>query len=197
MTTVTEAERPASPPAHTHSHSHVPPALTHWRVWLTRHPIAGAALVGTMATWVATIFGFWLGGIGLPQLNWPIANGSVVLAKSSEAVQFSAGEFIHGIDGIVFTMIFVVFIYPLLGRSRSPVANMARGIFFGMVLATLSAGFLVPYVYYPHAGAGIFGSGYGWKVVFAIYLWHLVFGVNLGMLYNPLKADDPALAPTN
>jgi hypothetical protein len=192
MTTVTE-DRPASAPA-SHSHSHVPPALVHWRVWLTKHPIAGAALVGTMATWVATIFGFWLGGIGLPQLNWPIANGSVVLPKSSAAVQFSAGEFIHGIDGVVFTMIFVVFIYPLLGKSRTPGANMARGIFFGMVLATLSAGFLVPYVYYPHLGAGIFGSGFGWKVVFAIYLWHFVFGVNLGMLYNPLKADDPALA---
>ena len=192
MTTVTE-DRPAPAPA-AHSHSHVPPALVHWRVWLTRHLIAGAALVGTMATWVATIFGFWLGGIGLPQLNWPIANGAVVLPKSSAAVQFSAGEFIHGIDGIVFTMIFVVFIYPMLGRSRTPGANMARGIFFGMVLATLSAGFLVPYVYYPHLGAGIFGSGFGWKVVFAIYLWHFVFGVNLGMLYNPLRADDPALA---
>jgi hypothetical protein len=147
-----------------------------------------------MATWVATIFGFWLNGIGLPQLIWPIANGLVVLPKSSPAVQFSAGEFIHGIDGVVFTMIFVVFIFPLLGRTRTPVANMARGIFFGMVLATLSAGFLVPYVYYPHSGFGIFSSGFGWKVTFAIYLWHLVFGVNLGMLYNPLKADDPLLA---
>lgn len=194
MTAVIDADRGASaPPAHSHSHSHVPPALTHWRVWVTKHPIGGGALVGVMATWVATIFGFWLGGIGLPQLNWPIANGAVVLGKSSLAVQFTAGEFIHGIDGVVFTMIFVVFIFPLLGKSRTAASNMARGILFAMVLATLSAGFLVPYVYYPHLGAGIFGSGFGWKVVFAIYIWHLVFGVNLGMLYNPLPADDEAL----
>lgn len=195
MTTVA-SDRPPGAPAHvTRSHSHVPPALVHWRVWLTKHPIAGAALVGTMATWVATVFGFWLGGIGLPQLNWPITDGHVVLPGSSSAVQFSAGGFIHGIDGIVGTMIFVVFIYPLLGRSRTTVANMARGILFGLVLGTLSAGFLVPYVYYPHAGAGLFATSYGWKVTFAVYLWHLVFGVTLGLLYSPLKADDPALAP--
>jgi len=195
MTTVSE-DRPPGAPAHSHSHSFVPPALVHWRVWLTRHPIAGAALIGAMATWVATIFGFGLRGVGLPQINWPIANGSVVLPKSSAAVQFSAGGLIHGIDGVVFTMIFVVFVYPLLGQSRAPAANMARGIFFGVVLATLTAGFLVPYVYYPHAGAGIFGSGYGWRVVLAIYLWDLVFGVTLGLLYSPLKADDPLLAPS-
>jgi len=167
---------------------------THFRAWVTKHPIGGAALAGFMATWIATIFGFWLGGIGLPQLDWPIANGSVVLAKSSAAVQFSAGEFIHGIDGIVFTIIVATFIFPLLGRSRAPMANMARALLFAAVLGTLSAGFLVPYVYYPHLGAGIFATGFGWKVPFAIYIWHLVFGVNLGLLYNPLPADHSALA---
>ena len=83
-------------------------------------------------------------------------------------------------------------LFPLLGKVVTPAANMAKAIFFGLVLATLSSGFLVPYVYFPHAGAGIFGSGYGWKLVFAIYLWHFIFGVNLGMMYNPLPLDDPA-----
>jgi hypothetical protein len=191
MTAVIEGDRDASTPSR--SRITIPPA-THWRVWVTKHPIGGAALAGFMATWIATIFGFWLGGIGLPQLNWPIANGAVVLAKSSEAVQFTAGEFIHGIDGIVFTIIVATFIFPMLGRARTPAANMGRALLFAFVLATLSAGFLVPYVYYPHVGAGIFGSGFGWKVVFAVYVWHLVFGVNLGLLYSPLSADDKALS---
>jgi hypothetical protein len=191
MTAVTEGDRDVSTPIR--SRITIPPA-THWRVWITKHPIGGAALAGFMATWIATIFGFWLGGIGLPQLNWPIANGSVVLAKSSAAVQFTAGEFIHGIDGIVFTIIVATFIFPMLGRARTPAANMGRALLFALVLATLSAGFLVPYVYYPHVGAGIFGSGFGWKVVFAVYVWHLVFGVNLGLLYSPLSADDKALS---
>ena len=168
--------------------------MRRWRVWITKHPIGGAAAAGLMATWFATIFGFWLNGIGLPQLNWPIANGLVVLPKSSPAVQFSAGEFIHGIDGVVFVVFFAMFIFPRLGRSRTPGANMGRALLLAFVLGTLSAGFLVPYVYYPHVGAGIWSSGFGWKTTFAIYLWHLGFGVNLGLLYNPLAKDDPALA---
>jgi hypothetical protein len=28
--------------------------------------------------------------------------------------------------------------------------------------------------------------------VFAVYLWHVIYGVNLGMMYNPLPLDDPA-----
>jgi len=189
MTTTTEGP-PASAPA-TRPRSPVRSPLTQWRVWITRRPVAGAAVAGGMATFVATIFGFWLAGVGLPQIDWPIANGSVVLGRSSAAVQFSAGEFINAIAGVVFT---VLFLYGLLGRSRSAGANLARGILFSLVLATLAAGFLVPYVYYPHIGAGIFGSGFGYKAVVAIYAWHLVFGVNLGLLYSPLQADDPALA---
>ena len=163
-----------------------------WRVWMTRRPIAGAVLAGLVAGQITTVFGIWFHGIGLPDLDWPIANGAVVDPKASIAVQFSIGEFIHGIDCIVFALIFALFIFPLLGKVVTPAANMAKAIFFGLVLATLSAGFLVPYVYFPHAGAGVFGSGYGWKLVFAIYLWHFIFGVNLGMMYNPLPLDDPS-----
>jgi hypothetical protein len=176
------------------SHAPASPAVIHWRVWITKHPVGGAAIAGLIATWFATIIGFWLKGIGLPQLNWPIANGLVVLPKSSAAVQFSAGEFIHGIDGVVFVVFFAIFVFPLLGHSRSPAANMVRALAFALVLACVSAGFLVPYVYYPHAGAGIWSSGFGWKTVFAIYLWHVAFGVNLGLFYNPLPDDDPLLA---
>ncbi|HXQ18804.1 MAG TPA: hypothetical protein VN781_04175 [Acidimicrobiales bacterium] len=187
--TVTETGRGSGGPAHSHS-----PTLNHWRSWVTKHPVAGAALVGAIATWVATIFGFWLGGIGLPQLDWPIANGHVVLPSSSSAVQFSAGGLIHGLDGIVFTVLFVVFVFPMLGRSRTSAANLARGVFFGLLLGTLVAGFVVPYVYYPHLGAGLFATAYGWKVPFAIYAWYVVFGVTLGGLYNPLPAGDQSPA---
>jgi hypothetical protein len=192
MTTVIDADRGTTAPA-IQSRGTVPPAMT-WRVFISRHPIGGAAIAGFMATWIATIFGFWLSGIGLTQLIWPIANGLVVLPKSSAAVQFSAGELIHGVDGVVFTVIFAMFIFPFMGRSRSAGANMGRALVFAMILGTLSAGFLVPYVYYPHLGAGLFATNYGWKVVFSIYIWHLVFGVNLGLLYSPLKADNKLLA---
>jgi hypothetical protein len=149
---------------------------------------------GLVAGQITTVFGIWFHGIGLPDLDWPVSNGAVVDPKGSIPVQFSIGEFIHGIDCIVFALIFALFVFPLLGKVVTSVRNMGKAIVFGLVLATLSAGFLVPYVYYPHLNAGIFGSNYGWKLVFAIYLWHLIFGVNLGMMYNPLPTDDPTFA---
>jgi hypothetical protein len=160
---------------------------------VTKHPLGGALLSGFVATHIATVFGFWFHGIGLPDLNWPVANGFVVDPKGSIPVQFALGEFIHGIDGLVFTLIFALFLFPLFKWGNSSAGNMAKALIFSMVLATISAGFLVPYVYYPHFGAGVFASGYGWKTVFAIYLWHVVFGVNLGTMYNPLPLDDPLL----
>jgi hypothetical protein len=95
----------------------------------------------------------------------------------------------------VFTLIFAIFLFPLFRWRNSSIGNLAKALIFSIVLATISAGVLVPYVYYPHSGAGVFTSAYGWKTVFAIYLWHLVFGSQLGALYNPLPLDDPLLAP--
>jgi hypothetical protein len=61
-------------------------------------------------------------------------------------------------------------------------------------LGTISAAFLVPYIYFKGYNVGFGGiHAEGWKLVFAIYAWHLLYGVNLGALYNPLALDDPAL----
>jgi len=64
---------------------------------------------------------------------------------------------------------------------------MAKGFGYGAVLATISIGFLTPYVYAPHEGAGLFTTGFGWKLMLGIYLFHVAFGVNLGMMYNPIR----------
>lgn len=162
-----------------------------WRLWVSNHPIAAAALSGFIATHIATIFAYFFGGISLPQLIWPIANGNVVLPHSSPATQFVIGEvFIHGMDGVVFTIIYAVALFPLsaplFGRHVNAWTNMGKGILFGLILGTFSAGFLTPYVYEAGHHAGIFSTGLGWKVPVAIYLFHIVYGVNLGLMYNPL-----------
>lgn len=156
-------------------------------------------MAGFVATHIATIFGYFFPGIGLPQLNWPIVNGNVVLPKASPVAKFVIGEvFIHGMDGVVFTLIFAIVLFPLLspivGYRVNPMANLAKAVIFAMVLATISVGFLTPYVYAPHSGAGLFSTGFGWKTVFGIYMWHLAFGVNLGMLYNPIIIRPDAVA---
>ena len=193
MATVTLGATDSGVSAPSGSLSGVLPANRAWRIWVTKHPIGGALLSGFVATHIATVFGFWFHGIGLPDLNWPLTNGFVVDPKGSIPVQFAIGEFIHGFDGLVYTLIFAVVLFPLFKWRNSSLGNMGKALIFALVLGTFSAGFMVPYVYYPHFGAGIFASGFGWKTVFAIYLWHLVFGVNLGMMYNPLPVTDPSL----
>ncbi|MGZ8697864.1 MAG: hypothetical protein ACXWZ1_10985, partial [Gaiellaceae bacterium] len=62
-----------------------------------------------------------------------------------------------------------------------------KGLIYSVVLALISMGFLVPYVYAPKSGYGIFSfdTQDGWKLPFAILLWHLVYGFFVGTLYNP------------
>ena len=43
--------------------------LPRFRAWVSAHPVAGSLLAGAVATQMATVFGIWFGGFGLPQLN--------------------------------------------------------------------------------------------------------------------------------
>jgi hypothetical protein len=172
-----------------------------WRLWVTNHPIGAALLSGFVATHIATLIGYFFGGVGLPQFIWPIVYGRVVLPHASATAQFVVGEvFIHGMDGVVFTLIYAVVLFPLfsklVGYRVNPATNMARAVLFSLILGTISAGFLTPYVYEAGAHAGVFSTGLGWKVPLAIYLWHLAYGVNLGMMYNPLGAQDEVVSGT-
>jgi hypothetical protein len=35
----------------------------------------------------------------------------------------------------------------------------------------------------PHAG--FFSANLGWKLVLAVFIWHWVYGMNVGLIYNP------------
>ena len=69
--------------------------------------------------------------------------------------------------------------------------SIQKGLLFGVSLAIISMGFLVPYVYVPKSGYGFFSfeTDDGAKLPLAILIWHLVYGGILGMLYDPKKAD--------
>jgi len=38
----------------------------------------------------------------------------------------------------------------------------------------------------------VFSTGFGWKLVFGIFLWHWIYGYFLGTVYNPVPADESA-----
>jgi hypothetical protein len=76
--------------------------------------------------------------------------------------------------------------------------NVAKAILFGLVLATLSAAWWVPQLFNQvfQTDLGWFSQKLGtllgtpaWKPIVGIYLWHIIYGLNLGLIYNPLPAE--------
>jgi hypothetical protein len=157
-----------------------------YRVWVSDHRITAAILAGLVATHMATIVGYFMPGIGLPQLDWNRINGAIYTPKASSNLQFLSGGVFHYVDGIVFTVLFVVALYPLLRWPSTAVGNTFKGLAFGTLLATVSCAFMIPRVYFPHGHVGFFSYHLGWKLILAVYVWHWVYGLHLGLMYNPL-----------
>jgi hypothetical protein len=154
--------------------------------------VTAALLAGLVATHLATVAGYFMPGIGLPQLDWNRINGAIYTPKASPDTQFLSGGIFHYVNGIVFTAVFVVAIHPLLRWASTPLGNTVKGLFFGTVLATVSCVFMIPRVFFPHAHVGFFSHHLGWKMILAVYVWHWVYGLHLGLIYNPLPGNRPA-----
>jgi len=168
-----------------------------YRTWVSDYRVSAALLAGLIATHLATVVGYFMPGIGLPQLDWNRINGAIYTPKASPDVQFLSGGVFHYLDGIVFTVVFVVAVYPLLRWRSTALGNTLKGLFFGTILATISVVFMIPRVYFPDAHVGFFSHNLGWKLILAVYVWHWVYGLNLGMIYNPPARDDRATSVTD
>jgi hypothetical protein len=167
--------------------------LRWYRAFVTRHRFFGALIAATVATHIATVTGVWYHGLGLTDLNWPAFNGSLLLPTGSATAQFWAGTAYHYATGIGLGLLYAVALHPLMrwAFKSTTLANLSKALVYGIVLATISAIWWVPALF-PGLNAGFFSSNLGWKIVFGIYLWHLIYGFNLGLLYNPLSADELA-----
>ena len=165
-----------------------------WRAWVTAHPVAGSLLAGVVATQLATVFGIWFTGFGLPQLNWPVANGTLIIPKASVGAQYFAGELSHFTDGIVFALLFALLFHGFVPVRNTVGGNLIKGLAYGTVLALISAAWWVPTLLVPHH-AGFLSTGLGWKLTFGIFLWHWIYGYFLGTVYCPNPRD--AAADTN
>jgi hypothetical protein len=165
-----------------------------YRSWVREHRVTAALLAAVVATHMATVIGYWMPGIGLPQLDWNRINGMIYTPKASPDVQFLSGGVFHYLDGIVFTIVFVVAVFPLLKWRSTTFGNALKGLFFGTVLATFSCAFMIPRVYFPAGHVGFFSYHLGWKLILAVYVWHWVYGLHLGMIYNPSQAGSRVAA---
>jgi hypothetical protein len=186
-----------------------------WQIFVDERPIASLVLVGVIATQLGTYFGYVFPAFGLPVLPWPLYNGilgttfadgangltnldgTFVAAFATSGESFFVGNALHFVNGIVFAILF-----GMLFREDVPIkntfgGNIAKGLLYSVIMSIISAGLLVPYAYVPNQGYGLFlfDGPDGWKLPFAILIWHLIYGVFLGLLYQPTRVDYVERAP--
>ena len=197
MSTVSAESRPAAP-NNPGLIARIPTdeSLPRWRAWLVGHPIGGSMLAGAVATQFATVFGIWFPGFGLPSLNWPVANGELILGtvgSTPTAATYFVGELSHFADGVFFALLFALLFHPLVPLRNTMLGNLVKALLYGTVLALISAAWWVPAVYVPHH-AGFLSTSLGWKLTFGIFLWHWIYGYFLGTVYCPAPRDTVAAA---
>lgn len=170
-----------------------------WRNYATRHRLTAAVVAGLVATHVTTNLGMWYHGIGLPDLNFNYLNGLLVFGNSGQAttgmqdpvILTFFGAAAHYSMGVAFALVFAFGISPLLPIASTLMGNFAKAIIWGLILATISCVWwinLFPNLFGPDKSAGIFFANAGpdqLKWIVAVYLWHLVYGFNLGAFYQP------------
>ena len=115
-------------------------SLPRWRAWAATHPVGSSLLAGAVATQFATVFGIWFRGFGLPQLNWPVANGELILGLPATAAPTAAtyfvGEVSHFLDGVFFALLFALLFHPLVPLRNTLLGNLIKALLYGTVLAT-------------------------------------------------------------
>jgi hypothetical protein len=167
-------------------------ASDRWRTFVAMHPFAAASIAGLIATQMATLVGYYFIGVGLPQTPWPLFNGFLVAPSDAygTVASYFAGQSIHMVDAVVFTILYAVLVYGRMPGPNSVGGDIAKGIVYGLILGLISMGFLVPYVYAPKQGFGFFSfyTANTWKLPLSIALWHLTYGFLVGTLYSPIRA---------
>ena len=174
---------------------------------------ANAALAGFIATMIATVSGLWFPGVKLPQFDFNALNGRLAFGDVTFPLArdvWIIGGIIHMIDGIIWALIFGLIISPVLGvlvkplKPMTPTVNLVKGMIWGVTLWIISSALWMPLLIGTllgptfTAGFGLscgvgpfltcFGP-YGVQALFTNLFWHLIWGVNLGLLFNPMAVS--------
>jgi hypothetical protein len=182
--TTTQSEQAVAEPARVG----IAEASTWWYDWVNRYRVGAAALVGVIATQIATYFGYVFPAIGLPTVPWPLFNGvlGAPVEEFGTPASYFVGQSIHFVNGVIFTILYAVLALHVLPFRNTHGGNILKGVLYSVVLTIISLGVLVPYAYVPKQGYGLFTfyGPDGWKLPAAVLLWHLIWGFFLGVLYQ-------------
>ena len=131
---------------------------------------------GVLATFVATVAGYWFESIGLPRLDFATWNGALLVpSDASITFAWSVGALQLFGGGVVMAIIYGFYVQMYL-----PGPGWVRGMIWGAVLAVLVGLTVVPLLY----GGGPFGSDWDGRTVVAIIAWHLLWGNVLGIAFH-------------
>jgi hypothetical protein len=166
-----------------------------YRRWVTQHQVIAALVGGLVAVHVATILGLWMGDFGLKRLDWPTANGLVYIPDAGPVALFLVGGLFHYLDGMFFALVFALGLAPHLPFGSSTRGNLLKALLFGLVLSIVALLIMTPLVYAPARGsvAGFFSHNFGWQYIVGNLIFHLVYGLHLGLIYNPSDRREPDL----
>lgn len=160
----------------------------HWPQFVNNHRLIGALVAGFAATQLATMFGFWAYGLGLPKLDFATYNG-VILERAADIhatphQEWISGMIFHYANGMVFALGYALVIFPWLGKTRTTRSNVTRSLGMGLFLATASCGWWVPALH-QEFHPGFFSTGLGVGTIIGIYVWHIIWSLALGFFFNP------------
>jgi hypothetical protein len=167
---------------------------TIWTNFVARSPIGALVVTSVIATQMGTYFGYVFPAVGLPTLPWPLYNGSLGLmgAEFNTPGSFFVGMTLHFVNGVVFGILYGILVRDMIPLKNTVGGNISKGLIYGVIMTIISAGVLVPYAYVPNQGYGLFlfDGPDGWKLPFAILVWHLIYGFFLGSLFQPKDPVD-------
>lgn len=167
---------------------------------------ASGLIAAFIATHVATMSGLWFDGARLPKFDFNSLNGYLVLGLTygftHPSENFVIGGVIHYTSGILWGLIFALIVHPALGRivpalsKMTPTTNYVKGLIWGIALWIISSALWMPLLIGPlfaPIGVGVGGfltsfGPYGVQAVLTNLFWHSIYGLNLGLLFQPLPA---------
>lgn len=130
-------------------------------------------LPGTVATFVALTIGYWLPGIGLPRLDFPLLNGNL-LVPDTTAVSFA---WTVGLAQTLGIGVLLGLMYGEWARERLPGGPATKGAIWGLVVGCVAGFTVFPLLY----GGGLFGSRWDTGTPMALVAWFLAWGATLGL----------------
>lgn len=136
---------------------------------------------GLLATFVAASTGYWMPALGLPRLDFASLNGNLIAPESSGAsFAWSVGLLETFALGVLASLVYGRYL-----RHRLPGSGPVRGLIWGAVVCAVVGLTAFPLLF----GAGVFGLRWDGATPIALVLWHVVWGLSLGLADEATSTD--------